>query len=106
MPHPEARGCLSLLVHRTEVLPDPQRNTVFMLRPVEKEGWAKANVSFTGGEHRVFHFDTQGGEVSRDDWIKALRRHIEFADLVRRQLGPAQVLQQVRVHKPFLPDLD
>mmetsp|Transcript_66942 Transcript_66942/g.143130 ORF Transcript_66942/g.143130 Transcript_66942/m.143130 type:complete len:608 (+) Transcript_66942:76-1899(+) len=97
--HAEAKGCINFLVHGAEVVADPSSETSFTIRPATS--WASPH-SFSGGQHRQFHFDAEECEVHRDRWVEAIARHIDFGKLASEQLGRKSVIHQVGVFRPSL----
>lgn len=101
---PEAKGCINFLLHRAEVVADESYETIFTIRP--KTEWQHSNVTFSGGADRSFHFDCEDCETSRDEWIKAISKHIVFGNLVFTQMGEETIVRQVGLFKPTLQQVE
>lgn len=101
-----ANGCINFFVHRAQIEADEDPAT-FTIRPSAQVGrWEMADNCFTGGATRTFHFDASTCEVTRDDWVEAIRQHIEFADLAREQLGTTRLLDSIRIYRPTVADIE
>lgn len=100
----EAKGCINFLIHHAEVVADKSYPTIFTIRPANG-GWSDTT-SFTGGGKREFHFSADDCEVSRDQWVAAISKHIEFGNLAREQLGEEKIMRQVGDCKPTVTQLE
>jgi len=101
----EASGCINFLINRATCSVDPDNPTVFIIRPANDEGW-KDTTSFTGNKDRQFLFDAAEREISCDEWVMALKSHIDFANKAYEQLGEEKILEQVGIFKPSLAQVD
>jgi len=102
-----ANGCINFFVHCAQIEADAGDPATFTIRPsAQVGGWEMADNCFTGGATRAFHFDASTCEVTRDDWVEAIRQHIEFADLARGQLGSTRLLDSIRIYRPTVADVE
>lgn len=104
-PTGEARGCLNFIFHRAEVVTDDLTSTSFYIRPRDPEGWAQT-VSFSGDAKRDFLFDAKGSDFTRDEWMRTIRRHIEFANRVNAQIPEESIRREVQLIKPTVHDME
>jgi len=74
------KGFLDFVENRCEVVLDAASSSKFCLRPIG--GWKSGG--FQGVEKgRIFRFDAQGSEHSREVWVDAIREHIWHGEEAR-----------------------
>jgi len=105
MAESEAAGCINFFIHRATVSTNPNFKGFFCIKPAEPQGWA-SGTSFSGGAQREFWFDASECEVTSKEWVEGIQRHIQFAKLVREQLGEEKVMAEVGIYKPTLTQAD
>lgn len=99
----ECSGHVDLCLNRCIILEDDQSFKRFAVMP-GAQGWVHGN--FTGvADRRMFYFDADKSEFSREVWIEALRAHISAGQArvveVARQLS----VKQAQDHLTVAPSL-
>jgi len=74
---PKCRGYISLAAACCTVTAVQAQPTQFLLTP-SASGWAKGRMEEE--KTREFTFDTKGGTISRDEWVKSMAAHIKQAE--------------------------
>jgi hypothetical protein len=72
-----AKGVISIAASACSVEKDPNTTTQFSLKP-GKDGWGIGRVA-REDQFRVFLFDAQGSENTREQWMEAIQAHIDAA---------------------------
>lgn len=101
----EAAGCINFLINRATCTVDENNPTSFIIKPASPEGW-KDTTSFTGNKDRQFWFDASDKEINCEEWVRALKAHIDFANQAYEQLGEEKIINQVGIFKPNLAQVD
>jgi len=97
----EVSGAINFLINKAVCEVDAESPNLFVIKPSESAGWSDS-ASFSGGARRELIFNVSGSQYTREQWVAAVRRNIEFANLAAEQLGAERLHSEVCAGIPLL----
>jgi len=101
-PDHEVSGAINFLINHAQIVEDTENAFQFTIKPSDKVGkWADPT-SFSGGNNREMTFSCEGSDKSRSQWVEAVRKNIDFAELAYAQIGEGRIKSEVGNKTPTL----